>query len=493
MAPAPKGGPALVVHGHYYQPPREDPWTGQVPEQPGAAPFHDWNERITAECYAPSTAVEVVHDDGTVATVNLFEHVSFNAGPTLLSWLEQQHPEVYRRILDADRRGGRAIAQAYGHAILPLCDDRDLRTQVRWGVSDFRHRFGRAPEGMWLPETAVSERVLAVLAEEGVRFTILAPTQVRAIRPLAAADGWHDLINEVGELREVVATDRPYRWLHPARPDLALDLVVYDGGLAQRLAFSEPTSDAIVAMALEHDGGRGGMVVAATDGETFGHHHRGAERVLAHALLVEGPRHGIRTPRLTDLLVERPPTHQARVRTSAWSCTHGVGRWVNDCGCHTGGHEGWTQAWRAPLRRALDLLRDWGAGVVDRRGPALLGDPWLARDAYIGVLVGARSAEDFAAEHVTGDPPAAFALLEAQRHGLLMYASCAWFFNDLAGVETVQALRSAARAMDLYRELGEEPPVDAFLHELGHATSNDPAAGDARRIWVEQVDGARPA
>jgi alpha-amylase/alpha-mannosidase (GH57 family) len=463
-----------------------------VPEQPDAAPFHDWNERITAECYGPSTGVKVTDDDGHIETVNVFEHLSFNVGPTLLSWLEEHHGEVYQRIIDADRVAGRAIAQAYGHAILPLCDDRDLRTQVRWGVTDFRHRFGRAPEGMWLPETAVSERVLAVLAEEGVRFTILAPSQLRSIRPLDHPEGWHDVINEIGEVREGIAIDRPYRWQHPAREDLSLSLVVYDGSLAHTLAFSEPSSETIVSTAIVHGVERGGMVAAATDGETFGHHHRGAEQVLATALVLEAPRRGVRVPRLADLIEERPPTHQARVRTSAWSCAHGVGRWGNDCGCHTGGHEGWTQAWRAPLRHALDILRDWGAGVMTRRGPHLLHDPWLARDAYAGVVVGARTWDDFAAEHVVGDHDVARSLLEAQRFSLLMYTSCGWFFNDLAGIETVQILRYAARAMDLYRELGEAPPVDAFLDELGRAVSNDPTAGDGRRIWAERVDGARP-
>ncbi|MET0728737.1 MAG: DUF3536 domain-containing protein [Acidimicrobiales bacterium] len=492
MADPAAQGPALIIHGHFYQPPRENPWTGEVPEQPGAAPFHDWNERITAECYGPHTSVPVTHEDGSVENVSTFDRLSFDVGPTLLSWLERHHPGVYGTILESDRRSGRALAQGYGHSILPLCNDRDLRTQVRWGVADFRHRFGRQPDGMWLPETAVSERVLAVLAEEGVRFTILAPPQLRSIRPLDDPTGWHDLINEVGEQIEPVATDRPYRWQHPARADLELDLVVYDGELAHRLAFSEPSSDDIVTMACEHSAGPGAMVAAATDGETFGHHHRHAEQVLAQALFVHAASRDATTPRLVDLLAERPPTHQARVRTSAWSCSHGVGRWVNDCGCHTGGHEGWTQAWRAPLRTALDLLRDWGIGVMERRGRALLHNPWLARDAYVSVLVGARTVADFSVEHVIGDRHGAIALLEAQRFGMLSYTSCGWFFNDLAGIETVQVLRYAARAMDLYRELGEEPPIDAFLDALGEARSNDPAAGDGRRIWVEQVDGVRP-
>jgi alpha-amylase/alpha-mannosidase (GH57 family) len=491
MAPGPDGGLALVIHGHFYQPPRENPWTGEVPQEAGAEPFHDWNERITAESYGPNAAVEVTQPDGRREVVSTYEHLSFNMGPTLLSWLEQHQPDVYAAVLAADRRAGRAVAQGYNHAILPLCNDRDLRTQIRWGVADFRHRFGRTPEGMWLPETAVSERVLAVLAEEGLRFTILAPSQLRAIRPLGADDGWHDLLDAVGQSTGPLAIDRPYHWQHPARPDLGLELVVYDGGLAHRLAFSEPTSAAIVAMAVEH-GTVGGMVAAATDGETFGHHHRGAERVLAQALAVDGPAIGVRVPRLVDLLDELPPTHQARVRTSAWSCAHGVGRWMNDCGCHTGGHEGWTQMWRAPLRAALDLLRDWGVDVMERRGPKLLHDPWLARDAYVNVLVGARTLDDFAQEHIIGDRGDAVALLEAQRMALLMYTSCGWFFNDLAGLETVQILRYAACAMDRYRDLGEEPPVDVFLAELARATSNDPAAGDGRRIWIEQVDTSRP-
>lgn len=485
---------ALVVHGHFYQPPREDPWTGAVPEQPGAAPFHDWNERITAECYRPNTAVEVVDEDGSRVMVNAFEHLSFNVGPTLLSWLEVHHPDVYACIVGADAVTGRAIAQAYGHAILPLCNGHDLRTHVRWGIVDFTHRFGRRPEGMWLPETAVSDAVLAVLAEEGIRFTILAPGQVEAVRPLgepgaAWAPHGHSADEGLGPVDPVPVdpvppdTSRPLRWCHPARADLAVDLVVYDGALAHALAFSRPSSDDILATTA----GRPGLVAAATDGETFGHHHRGAEQDVAHALTVGAARRAVRTPRLVDLLEDLPPTQQARVRVSAWSCAHGVGRWMADCGCSTGGDDGWSQAWRAPLRWALDHLRDWGVDVVDRVGPTLLRDPWAARDSYLAVLIGARPWEDFAAEHIIGDGHRAGLLLDAQRNALLMYTSCGWFFNDLAGVETVQILRYAARAIDLYRQLGEDPPEDAFLDLLAQARANDPAAGDGRQLWYDQV------
>ena len=474
---------SLVIHGHFYQPPREDPWTGEVPEQPSAAPFHDWNERITSECYGP------------VTEIGLLDHLSWNLGPTLLSWLDEHHPEVYARVVEADQRAGRGIAQGYGHAILPLCDDHDLRTQVRWGIADFRHRFGRQPEGFWMPETAVSERVLAVMAEEDVRFTIVAPTQLRAVRPLEGDAGWLDVAGTQGEPVETFGLDRSYRWCHPARPDLSLDLVVYDGELSQRLAFGTPSSEELVGWAIDHAEDDGGLVAAATDGETFGHHKPGAERTVAQALTVDAPAKGVAVPRLIDLLEQRPATHQAVVRTSAWSCAHGVGRWMSDCGCHTGGEAGWTQDWRAPLRNALDHLRDWASTVMDHRGVELLGDPWLARDAYGDVLVGARSYEDFAAQFVVADggADAARTLLEAQRFGMLMYTSCGWFFNDLAGIETVQILRYAARSMDLYRELGEEPPIDAFLADLGRARSNDPKAGDGRRIWAEQVDASRPS
>jgi alpha-amylase/alpha-mannosidase (GH57 family) len=474
---------SLVIHGHFYQPPREDPWTGEVPEQPSAGPFHDWNERITAESYGP------------VTEIGLLDHLSWNFGPTLLSWLEEHRPEVYGRVVEADQRASRGIAQGYGHAILPLCDDHDLRTQVRWGIADFRHRFGRQPEGFWMPETAVSERVLAVMAEEDVRFTIVAPTQLRAVRPLEGEAGWLDVAGTQGEPVQAFGLDRAYRWSHPARPDLSLDLVVYDGELSQRLAFGTPSSEEVVGWARDHAGDDGGLVTAATDGETFGHHKPGAERTVAQALMVDAPANGVVVPRLVDVLEQRPATHQAVVRTSAWSCAHGVGRWMIDCGCHTGGEPGWTQEWRAPLRNALDHLRDWAGTVMDRRGVELLDDPWLARDAYGDVVVGARSYEDFAAQFVVAEGGAddARTLLEAQRFGLLMYTSCGWFFNDLAGIETIQILRYAARSMDLYRELGEEPPVDAFLADLGRARSNDPAAGDGRRIWAELVDASRPA
>jgi hypothetical protein len=479
---------AFVLHGHFYQPPRENPWTEVVPRQPTAAPFHDWNERITAECYRPNGWARILDDQGRiVAIVDNYERLSFDMGPTLLSWLEEHAAEVYERIVAADRTSRRAIAQAYGHAILPLCNDRDLRTQIRWGLADFRHRFGREAEGLWLPETAVDDRVLAALAEEGVRFTILAPGQIVATRSLGGHGRWKSAAGD--------GLPGTLRWRHPDDPALGVDLVVYDGPISHDVAFGGFPSQVVVGRIVRS--GTDGLVSVACDGETFGHHHHYADRGVAYALTVEADRWGVALPRLADWLAEHPPTREARVHLSAWSCVHGVGRWLEDCGCHTGGEPGWSQAWRGPLRAAFDRMRDAAVEVFERRGPAVLRDPWAARDAYIDLLLGATSVERFADAHVVGGAAApravveALTLLESQRHALLMYTSCGWFFNDLAGIETVQIMRYAARCADLLVELGESPPVDAVLDTLAEALSNDPDQGDGRQVWQRHVDPSR--
>lgn len=499
-------GSALALHGHFYQPPRENPWTEEVPQEPSAAPFHDWNSRITSECYRANGWAHDLDGSGTlVAIVDNYRQLSFNVGPTLLSWLQTYAPDVYRRMLAADEATGRAISQAYGHAILPLCNDRDLRTQIRWGLADFRHRFGRDASGMWLPETAVDERVLSALAEEGVTFTILAPGQVV---PLDAAEGSDEQVGSDA------ASRRPaYRWQHPDRPDLGLDLVVYDGDLSHDVAFGSPSGEALVDRVVQRatestDGPNGdALVTVACDGETFGHHRPFADRAVAHALTVEAPGRGVRVVGPAEWLATHPPKWGATVHVSSWSCAHGVGRWLEDCGCHTGGEEGWNQRWRAPLRAAFDILRDSAAQIFERRGGALLKDPWAARDAYIDMLLGATSIEELAAAHLRVDVTEAIledggdlghdvlaevlTLLESQRHALLMYTSCGWFFNDLAGIETLQVLRYAARCMDLLEELSEPWPQDRFFDKLAEAVSNRSEEGDGRAIWKRYVQPSR--
>jgi hypothetical protein len=455
---------SLVVHGHFYQPPRENPWTEIVPVEPTAAPFHDWNERVTAECYRPNGWARVVDEhERVVALVNNYAHLSFNVGPTLASWLAANRPDTLARMVAGDAVGGGGIAQAYSHPILPLANERDLRTQVRWGLADFRHRFGRDARGMWLPEAAVNETVLRILAEEGVGFTILAPTQ-------AAGD-------------EPIDTSRTYRWRD------AIDIVFYDGPLSHDVAFGmSSTSAQVLVDRVAH---RSGIVCIATDGETFGHHHKFAERALAYALPVEAPAHGIDVTTIADVLAANPPADAVEIRESSWSCVHGVERWRSDCGCSTGGAPGANQQWRAPLRDALDVLHAFATDMFERRGRDVLDDPWRARDDYIDVILGATTIEAFADHHVTGDVATALTLLEAQRHALLMYTSCGWFFWDLAGIETIQILRYAARLIDLLVELDESPPVGSFLDRLSYAESNQPSEGTGRDVWERHVLPAR--
>ena len=487
----------LSVHAHFYQPPRENPWTEEVPREPSAGAFHDWNTRIAAESYRPNAFARILDGEGRVLDiVNNYELLSFNVGPTLMSWLERHQPDVYERIRAAHAAGRGAIAQAWNHMILPLASERDVRTQIRWGLADFRHRFGVEAAGMWLPETAVNPDVLRILAEEGVGFTILAPSQAAAVRPLAgaASPGPAAVPNrewqKVSEARPL-DTGVSYRWVHPSGDGRGVDLVFYDGALSHTLAFEAVSSETLVDRVATAGGRWGGLVTVALDGETFGHHHKWADRALAYALTTEAPRRGVEVTNVAAWLRRHRPTHQVQVRESAWSCAHGVGRWATDCGCSTGGAPGSNQRWRAPLRGALDLLRDFGVEVFERRGHGLFAgdDPWAARDAYVDVLIGAETREEFAARFITGDPVEAFTLLEAQRHAMLMYTSCGWFFHDLAGLETVQVLRYAARVLDLLAEAGEAPPEEAFLEILGRAVSLD--QGDGREVWSVHVVPAR--
>jgi hypothetical protein len=463
----------LAVHGHFYQPPRENPWTEEVPVEPSAAPFHDWNARIEAESYRPNAFARIVDDHGmVVAIVNNYALLGFNLGPTLAAWLERHAAVTYGRMLAADAEVGTAIAQAYHHSILPLATGRDARTEIRWGLADFEHRFGRRAEGIWLPETAVNDDVLALLVDEGLAYTILGPQQ--AATPVApGASAW---------------------WEHPDGSGRRLALVFFDGPLSHDVAFglASTSAQALVDRA-EAAAPRGGLVVVATDGETFGHHHPFTERAIAYALAVEAPRRELEVGPIAAWLAAHPPVTTVAIRESAWSCAHGVGRWQSDCGCSTGGRPGTNQAWREPLRAALDLLRDHAAEVFERRGKGVFQDPWEARDGYVHVLLGAVAPEDYVAERgwAGADHIEALTLLELQRQVLLMYTSCGWFFHDLAGIETIQILRYAARAMDLMADLGEAPPTEAFLDVLETAESNELREGNGRQVWARHVVPAR--
>src|SRR5919112_6034955 len=469
---------ALVIHGHFYQPPRENPWTELVEREAGASPHHDWNERIHEECYRPNAFARISDSQGRVEqVVNNYARLSFNFGPTLLNWLGRHQPETYARIIEADRTSalrhnghGNAIAQGYNHSILPLCNERDRRTQIRWGLADFRRRYAREAESLWLPETACDDATLAALIEEGLRYVILSPHQAEAVRPLAS-DAWQDVSD--GRIDTTV----PYKYLHRDGSGRSISVFFYDGQIARGIAFEGLLASSQGLLAACARAARGGarIVSVATDGESYGHHFRWGDRCIAYALEAEAERFGLRVTNYGEFLDEHEPEHEVLVKPgpegegTAWSCAHGLGRWTRDCGCNASAPEGWNQRWRAPLRAAFDLLRDDLAPKFEEACGELLGDPWAARDEYVELL-GARPAprEEFLARHARralsyDERVRALTLLEAQRAAMTMYTSCGWFFNDISGIETVQTLRYAARVVETMESLGLAPPREAFL------------------------------
>lgn len=492
----------LCIHGHFYQPPRENPWLQTVEVQESAYPFHDWNERITSECYWPNARSRILDRDGYITEiVNNYARISFNFGPTLLHWMERARPDVYAAILDADRASaarfsghGSALAQAYNHSILPLCTPRDRVTQVRWGIRDFETRFGRRPEGMWLPETAADTATLETLADEGLAFTILAPHQAVSVRA-PGDDEWRDVSGGRIDPRRAYLAELP--------SGKSIALFFYDGPVSQAVAFERllTNGDKFRARLMGTFDGRTEpqLVHIATDGETYGHHHRFGEMALAYALRAIEDDPSVALTNYGEFLERCPPEHVARIseRTS-WSCAHGIERWRSDCGCNSGGHPGWNQAWRAPLRAAFDALRSDLEELYVRLAEPLYAEPWTARDAYIDVILD-RSLESvdrflstYACQGLTdAQRSTALKLVEMQRHAQLMYTSCAWFFDELSGIETVQCIRYAARAIQLAQQLGAIDVERKFVERLRSAKSNVPQHRDGARIYEDLVRPAR--
>jgi alpha-amylase/alpha-mannosidase (GH57 family) len=521
---------ALVVHGHFYQPPRENPWTDLIDREPGAQPFHDWNERVHAECYRPNAFARISDSYGRVERiVNNYSRLSFNFGPTLLAWLERSFPDTYARVLEADRESarrlgghGNAIAQGFHHAILPLCNERDRRTQVRWGLTDFRLRFRREAESLWLPETACDDATLETLIEEGLRFVVLSPTQAERVRPIGSHD-WSAVAD--GNINTTI----PYRYFHRDGSGRSLAVFFYDGQIARAVAFENllASSRTLIA-ACERAAHTGAQIVSvATDGESYGHHYRWGDRCIAYALETEGPRRGFRVTNYGEFLDEHEPAFEVQIKKgpnaagafmsspndesssngggahtnerqgegTSWSCPHGVGRWARDCGCHAGAPEGWNQRWREPLRAALDILRDDLAPKFESAAGELFRDPWAARDDYVELLVDRLATREVffrrhAAHALSRDEEVrALTLLESQRAALTMYTSCGWFFNDISGIETLQVLRYAGRAIELTSELGLSPPLDAFLERLAETESN--IGGNGASIFLRTIERSR--
>jgi alpha-amylase/alpha-mannosidase (GH57 family) len=492
----------ICIHGHFYQPPRENPWLEAIEAQDGAYPYHDWNERITAECYAPNALSRILDEhDRIIRIINNYARISFDFGPTLLSWLESRAPEIYAAVIQADRESreafdghGSAMAQAYNHMILPLANRRDKVTQVRWGLRDFDRRFGRKPEGIWLPETAVDLESLDILAEHEIRFTVLSPHQAARVRRMEGGQ-WEDVSGGRIDPR------RAYRCTLPS--GRTLSLFFYDGEIARAVAFEglltngERFARRLVEAGPDwHDGPQ--LVHIATDGETYGHHHRHGEMALAYALDYITSRGLGRVTNYGAFLERCPPIYEVEIHeNTSWSCTHGVERWRSNCGCRNGFHAGADQAWRTPLREALDLLRDSINPEWENRAAALLNDPWAARDDYVDVILNRskESVESFLSRHAksplsTDDRVTVLRLLELQRHAMLMYTSCGWFFDDLTRIETVQILQYAARAIQLAERCLNRPYESELVERLAHARSHDLQYPTGREVYARLVKPA---
>ena len=488
----------VCVHGHFYQPPRENAWLEAIELQDSAFPYHDWNERVTAECYAPNGASRILDTaDRIVKIVNNYARISFDFGPTVLSWLEDKAQATYRKILAADRASaerfsghGSAMAQCYNHMIMPLANARDKYTQVYWGIEDFRHRFGRAPEGMWLPETAVDVETLDIMAQLGIKFTVLAPSQAKSM-------------DDQDVTGQRIDPTRAYLYKLPS--GRSLNLFFYDGPISRSVAFEGLLKNGeyfarriLDAFSDQRDWPQ--LAHIATDGETYGHHHAFGDMALAYALEYMDTSGLAQLTNYGEYLERHPPSHAVEIlESTAWSCAHGVGRWSTDCGCNSGGHGGWNQAWRAPLRQALDWLRDEVALCYERVAARYFKDPWGVRNDYIHVVLD-RAAENraqfmqrnFRRKHVSeADRIQVWKLLEMQRHAMLMYTSCGWFFDELSGIETVQVMQYAGRVVELAEELFGSPLEERFLENLAQAKSNIPAHSDGAAIYKKFVKPAR--
>lgn len=489
----------ICVHGHFYQPPRENPWLERIEQQDSAYPFHDWNERINAECYEPNTASRILSEDGKIIDIiNNYSRISFNFGPTLLSWIEHTSPGGYKAILEADKLSqkrfsghGSALAQVYNHMIMPLANLRDKKTQVLWGIRDFEYRFHRKPEGMWLAETAVDTETLEVLADFGIRFTILSPYQAAEVCKTGTNE-WYDVNGGKVDPR------RPYLCKLPSGNDITL--FFYDGQASNDVAFrgllknGKKFADRIMNI-FDKNNNTPQLAHIATDGESYGHHHRFGDMALAFCLHYIESKQKAKLTIYSEYLEHFPPDHQVKIHeNTSWSCAHGVERWKSNCGCKSTGDPDITQEWRAPLRNALDWLRDELIKIYEKTANKLLLDSWKARDDYIKVILN-RSPEmldQFFQDHTVKDIQdeekiLLLRLMEIQRHAMLMYTSCGWFFDDISGIEAVQILKYASRAIQLTEDIDGISLENKFIEKLKKAPSNFSEFGNGALIYEKHV------
>ncbi len=495
----------ICIHGHFYQPPRENAWLGRVEWQDSAYPYHDWNEKVTAECYLPNASSRILDGEGYISRiVNNYAGISFDFGPGLLAWLEQNEPDVYRAIIEADRQSGEsysghgsALAGVYNHMIMPLANRRDRYSQVSWGIRDFEYRFGRRPEGMWLPETAVDLGTLDIMAELGIKFTVLAPHQAKRVHRIDSS-GWKD-VGGGGSI------DTTQAYLVNLPSGRRFNIFFYDMQISGAVSFEDLLKNGDVFVkrltgAFSDKRHHPQLVHIATDGENYGHHHRYGDMALAYALHHIEANNVAKLTNYGQFLEKYPPTHEVEiVEKTSWSCVHGVDRWWSDCGCTTGAgsHPEWNQKWRTPLRNAFDWLRDSLARQYEEKARQLLKDPWAARDGYIDIILG-RSPESvnrffnrYAGRELDQDEKTtALKLLELQRYAMLMYTSDGWYFDELSRPEPVQFMQYAGRVVQLAQEIFGDNAEEEFLNILEQAKSNIPAQGDGKRIYEQLV---RPA
>lgn len=484
----------LCIHGHFYQPPRENAWLEKIEIQPSAFPYHDWNERIARECYYPNAFSRVLNDDQKIIDiVNNYSKISFNFGPTLLSWMEQHAPETYQAILDSDKESqqnfgghGSAMAQVYNHMIMPLANKRDKETQIIWGIADFKKRFGRQPEGMWLGEAAVDTESLELMANHGIKFTLLAPRQAARFRKIGDKN-WTNGID----------SNRHYKYKLPNGKSIVL--YFYDGERSQNVAFKGVLQN---GKSFAHDlieGFRGNVenefVHIATDGESYGHHHKNGDMALAYCLRHIEENNLAKLTNYGQYLSLFEPEYEVEIHeNSSWSCVHGVERWRSNCGCHTGGEGHWNQKWREPLRTALDNARDTMIDIYETGMSELVADPWKMRDEYIDVIFDRSkpNLNKFLKKHISkklsnDERTHVMRMLEMQRNAMLMYTSCGWFFNDISGIETLQILQYACRAIQLGESESEYRFEEKFLEDLSRGYSNRTTEGTGKDIYLKNI------
>ncbi len=491
----------LTIHGHFYQPPRENPWLEAIELQDSALPFHDWNERINKECYNPNSVSKIVDNRNRILdVVNNYEYMSFNFGPTLLSWMEHFAPLTYERIIKADIESvsehsghGNAIAQVYNHIIMPLANEHDKQTQIKWGIRDFEYRFGRKPEGMWLAETAVDDDTLRILVENDIKFTVLSPYQALKFRK-EGDSSWQDV--SWGNIDPA----RSYRYYIKSAPGKYIDLFFYDGAISRSVAFDELLKDGNRFIKRLKEGISDcreypQLINIATDGESYGHHTKFGDMALSYVLKIKAKDEGFTITNYAEYLDKYRSDCEVDIKqASSWSCFHGVGRWKEDCGCSTGGHPGWNQKWRKPLRDALDYLRDELINVFETEGSKYFDNVWEVRNKYIDIILDRNEMNVKKFQHDNFKPDLndeakvkAMELLEIQRQAMLMYTSCGWFFSEISGIETVQIMKYAARAMQLAAKFTSKNFEEKFLDILSEAKSNIPEYGNGKNIFERFV------